>query len=416
MKVLFTPTGLAGVWIVEPEPHADARGFFARLWDEAEFAGRGLNPHLAQVSVSFNRLAGTLRGMHWQAEPHAEAKLVRATAGAIWDVALDLRPDSPTHRRWVAEELSAANRRMLYIPEGCAHGFQTLTDDAEVTYHISAAHEPASGRGARWDDPAFGIAWPAPPTVVGERDRGWASSLGAGARTAEGVGNRMEADDPAMRPEPRPDPISEALGRHYAETFDRHGPTSEGVDWGADASRAALRYDNMLGVLARDAGPTVPSLLDVGCGYGELLDHAARKGIALDYTGIDVAENMIRWATAHSPGGRFVHGDILSCEVGGPFDYVVCNGILTQKLRTSGLEMDRYAARLIRRMFSLCRRGAAFNVMTTKVNRFADNLYYRNPAELFSWCLSELTPHVRLDHAYPLYEYTMYLYRTPHAG
>jgi dTDP-4-dehydrorhamnose 3,5-epimerase len=171
--VKFTPTAIAGVWVVEPEPHADERGFFARLWDPDEFATRGLNPKLAQLSVSYNRLAGTIRGMHWQTDPHAETKLVRVTAGAIWDVALDLRPSSPTRRRWVAAELTAANRRMLYLPEGCAHGFQTLTDGAEVTYHISVAYEPAAGRGTRWDDPAFGIDWPLPATVVGERDQSW---------------------------------------------------------------------------------------------------------------------------------------------------------------------------------------------------------------------------------------------------
>lgn len=169
----FTPTAIAGVWVVEPEPHIDERGFFARLWDPDEFAARGLNPKLAQVSVSYNRLAGTIRGMHWQADPHSEAKLVRVTAGAVWDVALDLRPGSPTFRRWAAEELSAANRRMLYIPEGCAHGFQTLCDGAEVTYHISAAYVPAASRGARHDDPAFGIGWPLTVSVIGERDLGW---------------------------------------------------------------------------------------------------------------------------------------------------------------------------------------------------------------------------------------------------
>ncbi len=169
----YTPTALGGVWLVEPEPHADERGFFARLWDPGEFAARGLNPALAQVSVSFNLRAGTVRGMHWQAAPHEEAKLVRASAGAVWDVAVDLRPDSPTFKQWVGQELSAANRKMLYIPEGFAHGFQTLTDDAEVTYHISAAYEPTAGRGAKWDDPAFAIAWPRPATVVGAKDRGW---------------------------------------------------------------------------------------------------------------------------------------------------------------------------------------------------------------------------------------------------
>lgn len=211
------------------------------------------------------------------------------------------------------------------------------------------------------------------------------------------------------------DPISEALGRHYAETFERHGPTSLGVDWGADASRTSLRYDKMLAVLPRDFAPTT-SLLDVGCGYGGLLTHAARKGLAFQYTGIDVAENMIGWATTNVPEARFVHGDILIHDFGETFDYVICNGILTQKLQAPGLEMDRYAARLIRRLFELCRNGIAFNVMTTKVNHFANNLYYRNPAELLSWCLSEVTPYLRLDHAYPLYEYTMYLYREPYLG
>ena len=177
----------------------------------------------------------------------------------------------------------------------------------------------------------------------------------------------------------------------------------------------ALRYDKMLAVLPRDFGPVI-SLLDVGCGYGGLLTHAVNKGLAFRYTGIDVAENMIKWATANVPDARFVQGDILTHEFGQAFDYVVCNGILTQKLQVPGLEMDRYAARLIRRMFELCRKGVAFNVMTTKVNHFANNLYYRNPAELFSWCLSEITPYVRLDHAYPLYEFTMYLYREPYLG
>jgi hypothetical protein len=122
---------------------------------------------------------------------------------------------------------------------------------------------------------------------------------------------------------------------------------------------------------------------------------------------------MIEWAAANSLAGKFVHGDVLEHEFEGQFDYVVCNGILTQKLDVSGLQMDLFAARLIRRMFALCGIGAAFNVMTTKVNYYSNNLYYRNPAELLAWCMSEVSPHVRLDHSYPLYEYTVYLYRSP---
>jgi SAM-dependent methyltransferase len=219
--------------------------------------------------------------------------------------------------------------------------------------------------------------------------------------------------DATTRGEPCVDPISEVLGRHYAETFARHGPTPQGVDWGTDASRALLRLDKMLAVMGAEPGAT---LLDVGCGYGGLLAHALGKGFRIDYTGIDVAENMIQWATANMPLGRFVYGDVLDHPFAGTFDYVVCNGILTQKLQVPGLEMDRFARRLIRRLFELARCGLAFNVMTTKVNYFAPNLYYRNPAELLSWCMSEITPHVRLDHAYPLYEYTMYLYHAPFPG
>ena len=156
----FTPTKIAGVWLIEMERHEDERGWFARSWCAEEFAARGLNSQLAQCSVSFNKKKGTLRGMHWQAAPHAEAKLVRCTRGAIYDVALDLRTDSPTFRHWFAAELTADNGRALYIPEGCAHGFQTLADDSEVFYQISEGHHPEFSGGARWDDPAFCIRWP----------------------------------------------------------------------------------------------------------------------------------------------------------------------------------------------------------------------------------------------------------------
>lgn len=206
------------------------------------------------------------------------------------------------------------------------------------------------------------------------------------------------------------DPISKALAQHYSDTFSKHGPSSAGVDWGADEVKMLLRYEKMLRVADYQAGDK-PSLLDVGCGYGGLQQFAASKNLALDYTGIDVAGNMIEWAQANQPAGSFIHGDVLDHKFDREFDYVICNGILTQKLEASGSEMDQFAARLIRRMFSLCTIGVAFNVMTTKVNYFANNLYYRNPAELLSWCLSEITPHIKLDHSYPLYEYTIYLFR-----
>jgi dTDP-4-dehydrorhamnose 3,5-epimerase len=168
--LIFSETDLRGAFIVEPERIEDERGFFARSWCETEFREHGLNPHLVQCNISFNRRKGTLRGMHYQVAPHEEAKLVRCTMGAVYDVILDLRPDSPTFRRWTAVELNAVNRRMLYVPEGFAHGFQTLTDDTELFYQMSVAHVGGAARGVRWDDPAFGIRWPPPPRIISARD------------------------------------------------------------------------------------------------------------------------------------------------------------------------------------------------------------------------------------------------------
>jgi len=206
--------------------------------------------------------------------------------------------------------------------------------------------------------------------------------------------------------------ITETLRSHYEQSFRAHGATAKGVDWGERASDLGIRYDKMAAVIATEtAGPV--SLLDVGCGYGGLYDHLIARKVAVDYTGIDAVAAMIDSARERHPDARFVLGDILEWNAAGQYDYVVSNGILTQKLDVPGAEMDEYASLLIRRMFSLCGRGIAFNVMTTKVNYFANNLYYRNPAELFAWCMTELTRHIRIDHAYPLYEYTMYLYRTP---
>jgi dTDP-4-dehydrorhamnose 3,5-epimerase len=169
----FTETKVAGAYLVEPEPIADERGFFARTWCREEFAANGLNPDLAQANLSFNARRGTLRGMHYQAAPHEEAKLVRCTRGAIFDVALDLRPGSSSYLAWFGTELTDANRHMLYVPEGCAHGFLTLEDATEVAYQMSTPYAPAAARGVRWDDPAFGIEWPGEVLVINERDRSY---------------------------------------------------------------------------------------------------------------------------------------------------------------------------------------------------------------------------------------------------
>ena len=166
----FTESPLAGVYMIELERLADERGFFARSYCAEEFAARGLGPELRQCSVSYNARAGTLRGLHYQSAPHEEHKLVRCTAGAVFDVVVDIRESSPTYRRWFGAELTAANRLALFIPPGFAHGFLSLSDQAEVYYMISAAYAPQSSRGFRWNDPAFAIEWPSAPTVISSRD------------------------------------------------------------------------------------------------------------------------------------------------------------------------------------------------------------------------------------------------------
>jgi dTDP-4-dehydrorhamnose 3,5-epimerase len=169
----FVETPLKGAFVVELERIEDERGFFARSFCEREFAEQGLVPRFVQCNLSYNRSKGTLRGMHYQAEPHPEAKLVRCTFGAIFDVIVDIRPASPTVHRWFGTELSASNRRMLFIPTGFAHGFQCLTDDAEVFYQMSEFYHPECARGLRWDDPRLGIGWPLPNPVVSQRDRSY---------------------------------------------------------------------------------------------------------------------------------------------------------------------------------------------------------------------------------------------------
>ena len=169
--MIFREAELAGVFEVDLEPHKDERGFFARSWCRQEFEDRGLNANLAQCSISFNARKGTLRGMHYQELPHGEAKLVRCTKGAIYDVVLDLRPQSPMFTKWAAFTLTERNRKMVYVPEGCAHGFLTMEGDTEIFYQMTEFYHPESARGVRWDDPAFQISWPSEVKLISERDR-----------------------------------------------------------------------------------------------------------------------------------------------------------------------------------------------------------------------------------------------------
>jgi dTDP-4-dehydrorhamnose 3,5-epimerase len=172
----FEQTPLAGAWVVELEVIGDERGSFARTFDADEFSDRGLDPSVVQCNTSYSARAGTLRGMHFQAEPHGEPKLIRCVRGAIFDVGIDLRRDSDTYCRWHGVELSAENGSMLFLPRGFAHGFQTLLDDCVILYQMGERYVPDAGRGVRWDDPAFGIAWPptARERVISERDRSYA--------------------------------------------------------------------------------------------------------------------------------------------------------------------------------------------------------------------------------------------------
>ena len=169
--MIFHATGLDGAYLVEPERLSDERGFFARTWCAEEFARHGLDPTMSQCSTSFNVERGTLRGLHYQAPPHAEAKLVRCTRGRVFDAIVDLRPASPTRGRWFAAKLGADDGLMIFAPNGFAHGFQTLEDDSEVFYQISAPYRPEAVRGLRWDDPAIGVKWPLPDPTISERDR-----------------------------------------------------------------------------------------------------------------------------------------------------------------------------------------------------------------------------------------------------
>ena len=175
----FVATEIPGAYVVELQPFADERGFFARAWCKREFESNGLAGDAAQMNISFNRRKHTLRGFHYQASPHQEDKLLRCVRGAVHDVLIDLRPDSPTYKRHIALLLSATDYRMLLVPKGCANAFLTLNDDCEVTYLVSQFYAAQAERGVRWNDPAFNIAWPvAEPAVISEKDRNWPDFFG----------------------------------------------------------------------------------------------------------------------------------------------------------------------------------------------------------------------------------------------
>jgi len=207
------------------------------------------------------------------------------------------------------------------------------------------------------------------------------------------------------------DSISESLREHYKKTFQKHGATVKGVDWGENEATLHLRYDKMLAVIEKGSAAK-PSVLDVGCGFGGLYLYAQMKGIALNYTGIDIVSNMILWARKNIKKAKFIEDDFCDHDFSDmSFDYAVCNGILTQKLDASMMEMDDYAKSLVKKMYGLCKKAIAFNMMTTYVNYYSPNLYYKHPAETLIYCLSELSKKVKIDHSYVLYEFTTYVYK-----
>jgi len=172
--VNLTPAGLDGSYLIDPKRIGDERGFFARIWDEEWSDQLGVATRNVQTNLSTNRHRGTIRGLHWQAEPYGESKLLRCTRGSVFDVAVDLRPGSPTYRQWQGHVIDAESRRMVFVPIGCAHGYQALEDDAEVSYQVSHPYVPESERGIRWNDPSLGIEWPiSDEVIVSDKDSAW---------------------------------------------------------------------------------------------------------------------------------------------------------------------------------------------------------------------------------------------------
>lgn len=206
--------------------------------------------------------------------------------------------------------------------------------------------------------------------------------------------------------------IVEAIKSHHEKVFATYGATPRGLDWGERESDLVLRYDKMIELVLKGRPLNRrPRLLDVGCGYGGLLDRLRFRNIDVEYCGIDICEPMIVEARKRQPNITYYTGDVLEIKDIGTFDYLVCNGIMTQKLDAPIPQMAAFTRSLIRRMFDLSTEGIAFNMMSSRVNFMVDNLFYNNPVEVLSWCMAELSPNVALDHAYPLYEFTTYIYK-----
>lgn len=207
------------------------------------------------------------------------------------------------------------------------------------------------------------------------------------------------------------DSVTEILREHYKQKFNEFGARPEGVDWGIKYEDFILRFQKMINLIKYDDNAIQrPTLLDVGCGYGAMVDFISQIGIDVNYSGLDVVEEMIHYARKKYPTKTFLNGNFLQID-NVQYDYIICNGILTQKLTSSISEMDVFAKQIIHKMYNICNRGIAFNIMSDKVNYMVDNLYYKNPIEMFAMCLSELSGKVMIDHSYKLYEYTIYVYK-----
>ena len=222
-----------------------------------------------------------------------------------------------------------------------------------------------------------------------------------------GNGSRIKREGECVMANPD---ITKSFIQHYSGKIREHGPNALGVDWGFQ-DKADIRHDQMLQLLRTAATGGIPDLLDVGCGYGALLDRAKQRGISLNYSGIDVVAEMTAHGKQLHPEADFVTGDFLETKIGRKYDYLICNGILTLKLATSIMDMDAYAKSLIRKMYEHCNIGICFNVMSNAVNFQDQKLFYKSPVEMLAFCLSELSKKVRIDHSYPLYEFTTYVYR-----